>query len=141
MVAESRTHLFSDGWEKYHEGPPATLELYKNWAKRNTDPLAWLSSFSKEHDIGSQERTAIEMTTLCRCIWLSGTYDCLNGPSLACIEEIVRRLSQLTEANSVGSHGRPNFQSVKHFHQHDLFGQRRSLCAADLRVQEVEGRG
>ena len=41
----------------------------------------WLSHFLKEFDIGSKERTAIELKTLVRCLWLSGVHDQLNAPA------------------------------------------------------------
>ena len=66
-------------------------------------------------DIGSKERTAIELKTLVRCLWLSGVHDQLNAPNLCCLEEAVRRVCQLVEANESGAHGKPNWTPVKWF--------------------------
>ncbi len=55
------------------------------------------------------------MTVLVRAMHFSGVYDNLNGPSLASIEELCLRLSQLIEAYSAGEAGRPSWHSVKHF--------------------------
>ncbi len=63
----------------------------------------------KEHDIWTKERTAIELRCLTRAIYLPGVYDQVNGPSLACIEELCRRVSQLIEAYSSGDGTRPNW--------------------------------
>ena len=78
--------------------------------------MRWLSAFLKEFDIGNRERTAIELRTLCRVLWLNGTYDQCNGPALASIEEVSRRISQLIEAYaSAGASKTPNWSGVKHF--------------------------
>ena len=77
--------------------------------------MAWLPQFLKEFDIGSKERTAIELKTFVRCLWLSGVYDQLNGPNLCCLEEITRRVCHLVEAYESGAHGKSNWASVKWF--------------------------
>ena len=77
--------------------------------------MAWLSQFLKEFDTGSKERTATELKTLVRCLWLSGVHDQLNGPNFCCLEEITRRVCQLVEAYESGAHGKPNWASVKWF--------------------------
>ena len=103
------------GWSEYHEGPNCTLEMFRNWGRNGSDPMAWLSQFLKEFDTGSKERTAVELKTLARCLWLSNVYDQLNGPNLCCLEEITRRVCQLVEAHESGAHGKPNWSSVKWF--------------------------
>ena len=77
--------------------------------------MVWLSGFLRQFDIGERERTAIELRTLVRCVWLAGTYDQLNGPSLACIEEVSLRICQLVDAYESGTQGRPNWTTVKHY--------------------------
>ena len=77
--------------------------------------MRWLQGFLKEYDISAHERTAIELKCLVRAIYMSGVYDQLNSPALASVEELCRRVSQLTEAYAAGSNGRPNFAAVKHF--------------------------
>ena len=115
VIAECRQANFTGGWSRYHEGPPSTLSLFNNLVRQNEDTMVWLSNFFKEFAIGNKERTATEMRVLVRAIWLSGVYDQVNGPALACIEELARRVSQLVEAYSSGAAGKPNFTSVKHF--------------------------
>ena len=77
-----------DGWSEYHEGPNCTLEMFRNWVRNRSDPMAWLSQFLKEFDKGSNERTATELKSSVRCLRLSGVYDQLNGPNLCCFQEI-----------------------------------------------------
>ena len=65
-------------------------------------PRDWLSQFLKVFDMGSKERTAVELKTLVRCLWLSGVDDQLNAPNLCCLEEITGvciNLSRLTRAD------------------------------------------
>ena len=71
--------------------------------------------FLKEFDIGSKERTAMELKTLVRCLLLSGGHDHLNAANLYCLEEVARRACQLVEAYESGAHGKPNWNSVKWF--------------------------
>ena len=71
--------------------------------------------FLKEFDIGSKERTAMELKTLVRCLLLSGGHDHLNAANLYCLEEVARRVCQLVEAYESGAHGKPNWNSVKWF--------------------------
>ena len=115
VCCEIKTYSFGDGWSSYHDGPSCCQELFKNWGRNNSDPMLWLSQFLKEYDIGPKERTAIEMKTLVRSLWLSGVYDQLNAPSCAALEELARRVCQLIEAYESGSQGRPNWAGVKHF--------------------------
>ena len=75
-----------------------------NTTSDSSDPMAWRSQFLKEFDIGSKERTAIELKTLVRCLWLSGVDDQLNGT-----------VCQLFEAFESGAHEKPNWASVKWF--------------------------
>ena len=56
--------------------------MFRNWGRNGSDPMAWLSQFLKVCDIGSKERTAIELKILVRCLWLSVVYGQLNGPNL-----------------------------------------------------------
>ncbi len=115
VVRSVRQANWADGWEKHHEGPPCCLELFKNWDKTGTPPLVWLETFFNKFGISEDERTGIELKALVKSIWLSGCYDQLNSLSLACIEELCRRASQLIEAYETGHGGRPNFKTVKHF--------------------------
>ena len=48
--------------------------------------------------MGSKEKTAIELKTLVRCLWLSGVYDQHNAPNPVCVN-----LSRLTRAEPMGS--------------------------------------
>ena len=75
--------------------------------------MPWLSAFLKEMYISAKERTAIELRVLVHCVWIAGVYDQVNLGSLACMEEICRRISQLVEAYSVDPN-RPNWTAVKH---------------------------
>ena len=106
---------FNDGYEKHREVPNCSLDLFRNWSRYNFDPMQWLKDFLREYAIGPKERTAIESRMPVKAIWLSGPYDHLNGPSLACIEELSRRAAQLVEAYDSGHSGRPNWTGVKHF--------------------------
>ena len=115
VCREIQSHSFGDGWSESHEGPNCTLDLFRNWKRNGSDPVIWLSQFFKEVDIGSKERTAMELKTLVRCLWLSGVYDQLNAPNLCCLEEVARRVCQLDEAYESGAHGKPNWASVKWF--------------------------
>ncbi len=116
VCMDARAVAFSDGWEKYHEGPSSTLDLMKNFQRAEQDPMRWLAAFLKEFDIAAKERTAIELRTLCRALWLNGVYDQCNTPALASMEELSRRLCQIVEAYvSAGTGKTPNWTSVKHF--------------------------
>ena len=55
------------------------------------------------------------MKLLLDILYLSGCYDQVNGPSLACIEAVSRRVCQIIEAYSTGVPGRANWEGVKHF--------------------------
>ena len=59
------------------------------------------------------ERSAKEMFVICRCLRLSGEYDMLNAPTLACFEVLVQRLSQLVIAYRGGVQN-PNWRATKH---------------------------
>ena len=115
VTGEARSVKFTDGWDRYHEGPCAALGGYKTWARHNEDPMLWLNTFLNEFGVNTRERTAIELRTLVRAVWLSGVYDCLNGPSLACVEELIRRICQNVEAYHSGSDGRPTWSATKYF--------------------------
>ena len=65
--------------------------------------------------MSKHERTAIEVTVLTRAMMYFGTYDQLNCPSLAGIEVLAQRLSQLIDAYASGDSCKPNFKGVKHF--------------------------
>ena len=91
-VVKFSPHSFDDGWSEYHEGPNCTLDRFRNWGRNGLDPMTWLSHFLKEFDRGSKERTAVELKTLVRCLWLSGVYDQFNAPNFCCLEEITRRV-------------------------------------------------
>ena len=109
------SHSFGDGWSKHHEGPGCALDLFTNWDRLSMDPMVWLSNFLRDMAINIKERTAIELRTLVRAVWLFGTYDQVNGPSLAGVEELCRRICQLVEAYHAGEGtGKPNWASVKH---------------------------
>ena len=59
VCREIQSHTFDDGWSENHEGPNCTLEMFRNWGRNGSDPLAWLSQLLKEFDIDSKERSAI----------------------------------------------------------------------------------
>ena len=115
VCREIQSHSFGDGWSECHEGSNCTFDLFRNWGRNGSDPMIWLSQFLKEFDIGSKERTAIELKTLVRGLWLSGVDDQLNAPNLCCLEEVARRVCLLVEAYESGAHGTPNWSSVKWF--------------------------
>ena len=62
--------------------------------------MIWLSQFLKGFDIGSKERTAIELKTLVRCLWLSGVYDQRNAQMSP---EVYVNSSRLPRAERMGS--------------------------------------
>ncbi len=40
---ECKAANFSDGWSRWHEGPPGALELLENFERYEGDPLRWLT--------------------------------------------------------------------------------------------------
>ena len=48
VCREIQSHTFDDGWSGYHEGPNCTLEMFRNWGRNGSDPMAWLSQSLKE---------------------------------------------------------------------------------------------
>ncbi|CAK0840736.1 unnamed protein product [Prorocentrum cordatum] len=116
VCAEISYSHFGD-WDKHHEGPATTLALFKNIQRQGGDPRLWYASWCREAGVSPQERMGIEMKLLTDILYLSGCYDQLNGPSLACIETVARRVCQIIEAYSAGVPGRANWEGVKHFTQ------------------------
>ncbi|CAK0829901.1 unnamed protein product, partial [Prorocentrum cordatum] len=114
VCAEISCSHFGD-WDKHHEGPATALSLFKNIQRRGGDPRLWHANWRREAGVSPQERTWIEMKLLPDILYLSGCYDQLNGPSLACIESVSRRVCQIIEACSTGVPGRANCEGVKHF--------------------------
>ena len=91
-----------------------TLLICSGVGGRNgLDRMIWLSPFSMEFEKRPKERTAIEMKTLVRGLWLSGVYDQLNAPNLCCLKDIAQRARQRVMAYESGAHGKPNWSSVK----------------------------
>ena len=65
--------------------------------------------------MSKHERLAIEVTVLARSMFYLGTYDQLSCPSLAGVEVMAQRLSQLIDAYASGDSCKPNFKGVRHF--------------------------
>ena len=92
--------------------------------------------------MGSKERTATELKTLVRGLWLSGVYDQLNARNLCCLEEVARRACQLVKACESGAHEKPNWNSVKlstslHSSSYTVVGPMRSFAFRKAK-EEVE---
>ncbi|CAK0907840.1 unnamed protein product [Prorocentrum cordatum] len=104
-----------DDWEKCHEGPPVTLPLFKNIQRQGGDPRLFFPIWCRDSGVSPQGRTGIEMKLLLEILYLSGCYDQVNGPSLASVEAVSRRVRQIIEAYSTGVPGRANWEGVKHF--------------------------
>ncbi|CAK0886357.1 unnamed protein product [Prorocentrum cordatum] len=89
-------------------------ERYKDWRSVCAEiSFSHFSDWEKHHE--GPERTGIEMKLLLDILYLSGCYDQVNGPSLASIEAVSRRVCQIIEAYSTGAPGRANWEGVKHF--------------------------
>ncbi|CAK0813206.1 unnamed protein product [Prorocentrum cordatum] len=114
VCAEISFSHFSD-WGKHHEGPATTLALFKNIQRQGGDPRLFYPIWCRDAGVSPQERTGIEMKLLLDILYLSGCYDQVNGPSLASIEAVSRRVCQIIEAHSAGTPGRANWEGVKHF--------------------------
>ncbi|CAK0901265.1 unnamed protein product [Prorocentrum cordatum] len=114
VCAEISYSHFGD-WEKYHEGPPVTLPLFKNIQRQGGDPRLFFPIWCRDSGVSPQERAGIEMKLLLEILYLSGCYDQVNGPSLASVEAVSRRVCQIIEAYSAGIPGRANWEGAKHF--------------------------
>ena len=87
---------------------PSLLEL----GRSDSHPMIRLSQFWKEFDTDPKERTAMELKTLVRGLWLSGVHDQLNTQTCAVPRRVARRACQLVK-DYESTHGKPNWSSVK----------------------------
>ena len=92
----------------------AFLFMARHFEQHGGNGLQWLAMWVREKELHAKERTAIEMRVLVSCLHLSGTYDQLNGPCIAALETIARRVAAIVEAYA-GDDGRPRWAGVKHY--------------------------
>jgi len=101
-------------FDRYHDGPAAALDIFRNFSRHGGDPILWYQLWCREASVSPKERTGIEMRTLIECLHQCGSVDQLNGPTLICTETIARRVCQLIGAYSDGT-GQPSWNDVRHF--------------------------
>ena len=102
---------FSD-WSIHFEGPDVALDMLTFFERQGGDPRLWANLWMTQCHVSPRERTGIEVSMLTETLWLGGSYDQVNGPSLAMVERVCRRLAQITEAYDVDPQ-KPNWSSVR----------------------------
>jgi hypothetical protein len=95
------------------EGPTGAHHLMKHFVKVGGDPRRWLESFCREHGIARSDRVFHEITCLTEVLFLLGTFDQVNVPSLAGGERLCRRIVSIIDAYSRG--GVPNWKLAKFY--------------------------
>ena len=112
VVKDSKTMSGFDDWP--FEGESSCLELCKHYERFGGDPKLWLQMWLRERNLEARERTSVEMTFLMDTLYYAGCYDQLNMGSLACLENVGRRICQIVEAYATDS-ARPNWSSAKYY--------------------------
>lgn len=69
----------------------------------------------KKHNIGDHDRTAHELRSLVEIVYLGGSYDQLNLPSLASFEAATRRIMTIVEAFSSTTSSGPEWGHARLF--------------------------
>ena len=95
------------------EGPGSAHHLLKHFLRVGGDPRRWLVEFLREHQITKADRVYHELYTLTEALYLMGTVDQINIPSLTGGERLCRRLASIIEAYSKG--GAPNWRMAKYY--------------------------
>jgi hypothetical protein len=112
VARESKSYTFGD-WP-FDDSYSAAIFMIRHWDRHSGDPLAWLDRWFREKSVSRGERTGIEMTCLVNTMYLAGAYDQLNGPALASLETVCRRIAQIVEAYQNGT-GKPQWSGLKHY--------------------------
>ena len=112
VVQDSSSSIFSD-WP--HQGPQSTLHMLKHCLKHGGEPRSWMQLWMKKHNVAEHDRTAHELRALIEIIYLGGSYDQLNLPSLASFEAASRRVQTIVEAFASGSAAGPEWGHARLF--------------------------
>ena len=69
--------------------------MAKRWEQSGGTPLLWLELWARDRLLNQSDRTYIEMKCLLSAIHYAGSYDQVNLASMASIEVLCRRVSQI----------------------------------------------
>ena len=88
------------------EGPSSAMHILRHSERHGGNIRMWLDVWARSKNIGSSERVYHELSVLCETLYVGGTYDQLNMPSLVSFEVIARRIQSIVDAYS-GDPSRP----------------------------------
>eukprot|EP00959_Pyramimonas_sp_CCMP1952_P248603 5196539-Pyramimonas_sp.AAC.1 len=89
--------------------------MAKRWEQNGGPPLLWLDLRARDRQLSQTDRSYIEMKCLLTSIFYAGSYDQVNLPSMASIEALRRRVSQIVEAYSGDPHKPPKWGGLRHY--------------------------
>ena len=95
--------------------PNGALHLMRHMMRVGGDPRQWFAEFSREFHLSKTDRVWHELSALVEAMALMGQHDCLNIPSFASAERIVRRIDSIIESYGTGSGGVPNWKLANQY--------------------------
>ena len=113
VVGEVKRHTFKD-WP-LEDGLSTVEHMVQKWEQNGGNPLLWLEMWSRDRMLGASDRTYIEMKCLLSAIYYAGSYDQINLASMASIEVLCRRISQIVEAYSGDPTKPPKWGGLRHY--------------------------
>ena len=113
VVREIKKYTFKD-WP-LEDGLSTVEHMAKRWEQSGGTPLLWLELWARDRLLNQSDRTYIEMKCLLSAIHYAGSYDQVNLASMASIEVLCRRVSQIVEAYSGDPNKPPKWGGLRHF--------------------------
>ena len=96
------------------EGPRSALWWIKSTRRLGLTPLARHSRWVAESGVAASDRSIYEHEVISHCVELASTVDQINIGSLACFEQLIRRLQLIEEAH-VMSPANPSYDGAEHW--------------------------
>ena len=95
------------------DGPCTALHLLKHTLHQGGDPRLWMQLWARAKHLEPTDRTFHEMKMLTEVLFLAGTYDQVNIPSLMSMEVVCRRIQAIVDAYMNPS--KPSWENAKIF--------------------------
>jgi len=95
------------------EGPGGAHHLMKHMDKAGGDAKRWFTEFCRDSGIVKTDRVFHELQVLILVLYLLGTHDQVNVPSLAGGERLCRRIISIIDAHATG--GTPNWRMARYY--------------------------
>ena len=95
------------------DGPCTALHLLKHTLHQGGDPRLWMQLWARAKHLEPTDRTFHEMKMLTEVLFLAGTYDQVNIPSLMSMEVVCRRIQAIVDAYM--NPAKPSWENAKIF--------------------------